>query len=456
MPPIPAAKKVTKLYQPSKDIRKFIPAPNEATAPSTSIKFGEELRSFMDEVSNGYEGTELVVATAIPRFNVIPTGIFALDMCLGGGWAEGNPAMVFGNGNSGKTTSILKAIAGLHRKYPRHTAMLCDVETSFDPGWADIQGVDRRRLLVLRPKSGEEACDIMLGAATVEDIGMIILDSIPVLVPQKDYEDSVADAVVGTRARMLGRLSANILQTITTERSRKTPLNPYGHFMTWFSVNSWRDKITMFGDPRTLPGGQWQHTFHNEKVELIAKEVLENISGGAKRKEKGDGEAGKKSNKGTDVSVTEHTFKIHKAKIPGMRSGEYKMNLDPTSKIPMGGVDDIEAVAAWAKRLGVLRQSGANLVSDIFDYRISNKEELHSKVLNDRDFGDWLRTATIVAQRIALKMPPLPPDGYLVGMPSGKLYKIAEDTDITTAPKEAFISDTSPVAKKATVSRLRE
>lgn len=375
-----------------------------AVKPRLTVTYSEELRELLEEMDNK-PSCELVVASAIPRFNVVPTGIFTLDLTLGGGWAEGFPSMIYGYGNSGKTTTILKAIAAIQRKLPNHRCTLCDVETTFDPAWAEAHGVDLTRLDILRPSSAEEGADIMLGLTRCPDVAGVFLDSIPVFVPNKDYDDSLSDAVMATRARLMGRFSSNLLQSTMIEGQKRTTLNPFGHKFSFYSVNSWRSKIGLvFGDPRTLPGGDWQHTFHRTKIEMKSKEV----------KEGADAEEGKKAKKTGDVSHTEHEFIVAKAKIPGTRNGEFKMIMSPSHPLGLGAIDDAAAVGAWAKRLGVLRQSKDRLVSDVFDFHIDGRAELEEKISTDTEFGDWLRLATMVKQRIALGMAPLPPDGYLV------------------------------------------
>lgn len=385
--------------------------------PLATVKYSAELAELFEEMDTK-EGSELVIATAIPPFSVVPTGIYSLDLMLGGGWAEGFPSMVYGEGNSGKTTAMLKAIAGIQRKHPHHKCVLCDVETTFDPEWADKHGVDRSRLLILSPSSAEEGADIMLGLMRVPEIAGVFLDSIPVFVPSKDYEDSLSDHVMGTRARLMSRFSSSILQSTMIERQNRCDLNPNGHRFSWFASNSWREKLgIMFGNPETLPGGKWQHTFHRTKLNLRNKEALADIGFGLTKKDKKEEAAGddkKKKNKGGAVEFAEHEFRVDKAKIPGIRNGEFRMVLDPSNELGLGAIDDSAAVAAWAKRLGVVRQSGKEIVSDVFDYRISSREEFERLIRVDPEFGDWMRLATIVKQRNYLKMRPLPPDGYLV------------------------------------------
>lgn len=411
---------------PSKyDLNRLIVQPNEIVKPTVTITYGAALSELLAEME-AKEGSELVLASSVPRFNVVPTGIFTLDMSLGGGWADGSTAMIYGYGNSGKTTSVLKSIAGTQAKYPKHKCVLVDVETTFDPGWAVCHGVDLTRLLILRPQSAEEGADIVLGLCKVDEIAAIFLDSIPTFVPKKDYEDSLSDVVISTRARLMGRMSSNILQAMVIERQARGGINPNGHWLSWYSVNSWRNKIgVMFGDPRTLPGGEWQHTFHMTKIEIKAKEETDSAVGPNGKKSKDDdadegdsapkkGAKSAKSKLGASVSHTGHEFVVRKAKLAGARSGEFNMSLDPHSSVGLGGIDDAAAVGAWAKRMGVLRQTKGGLVSDLFDFTLSGREEVESRIQSDKEFGDWLRLAVIVKQRVYVGLPPLPPDGYLL------------------------------------------
>lgn len=411
--PVPSTPGPAHVVAPRYSIDRYLTQPLD-TKPKITATYSAELRELLEEMDSKV-GSEIVLASAIPRFNVVPSGNFAIDMALGGGWAENFAAMIYGYGNGGKTTTMIKAVAAMQRKYPLHKCAWCDPETTFDPDWAELHGVDLSRLLMVNAGSGEEACDIMLGLTRVPEVLGFFLDSIPTINPTKDMVDSLSDAVMATRARMLGRFSVNFLQATVIQRMNRDTLNPHGHRISWFATNSWRMKIGLvFGDPRTLPGGDWQHTFHRTKVEIKSKESMDALNGAKAAVNEETGKAKKK--KGNEVSHTEHEFNVAKAKIPGTRSGEFQMIMDPDHPMGLGAIDDAGAIGAWAVRLGVLRKGGksGSLVSDLFGFTLANREEVENKILTDSEFANWMRLACCVKQRVYLKMDPLPPDGYLV------------------------------------------
>src|ERR1700761_1882806 len=85
----------------------------------------------------------------------LPTGIFPLDLGLGGGFPIGRCSIIFGHEAAMKTTLLLKLIANHQRLYPEKRCVFFDVEHHLLQSWAEIFGVDWSKLYIIRPLNSE-------------------------------------------------------------------------------------------------------------------------------------------------------------------------------------------------------------------------------------------------------------------------------------------------------------
>lgn len=372
----------------------------------TPYKFRGEVADQIEKINKTFEAKVLRNASRLPQFNHISTGCFMLDFALMGGLPQGLGAMYYGWESSGKTTMALKAIAEAQRKFDflgeDQIVAFVDVESTFDPVWAEINGVDTGRLLLSQPDSGEQAVDIVDALAYSKEVGMIVLDSIPALVPQKLIEESAEDAHVALVARLTGRLCSKLSQSFLTERKR-------GHHCTFLSINQFRMKIGGFvlGDPRVLPGGMQSNYFHTTKVEMKNKEKMG------------------KDKRGFDVvELNEHGFNIKKAKIGNsIRNGEFQMIANPDNPLGQGTIDEAPTIAEYMKKFGLVEGKavskstgkGSGLYVAAWDERFSSPAALVDRIRNDEEFNLWSRQQIVMIQREERNLPPVPKDGWLMG-----------------------------------------
>ena len=108
----------------------------------------------------------------------------------------GRLAVFAGLEHSGKTTAACTALAAYQRKYPDKVCVYIDVEHSLDLEFQSaMTGVDLTKLLYVNPENmgGEDILDYILELQDEDDIGMIVLDSIPALVSSRDYDTNVSE-----------------------------------------------------------------------------------------------------------------------------------------------------------------------------------------------------------------------------------------------------------------------
>jgi recombination protein RecA len=170
------------------------------------------------------------------------TKVEDFDSVLGGGIPQGRMIEIFGPESSGKTSLAY------------HLASLCELclfvpaEGTFDTQRAYSFGNSKHNLLVYQPEWGEDAMQQVLAFAE-KGIPLIIVDSVPFLVPKAEYEkvqkDFEQDLRIGGVARLMTKVMPPIIKVI--ERTGTTII----------FINQVRDKMDamMFGEKTQTPGG---------------------------------------------------------------------------------------------------------------------------------------------------------------------------------------------------------
>jgi len=122
-------------------------------------------------------------AAAMPH---ISTGFPVLDQALAGinGIPRGRVTEILGAPTSGMATLALKVVAQAQAE--GDTAAYVDLGTTFDPDYAARCGVDLNRLLLIRPKTGLEALEIVLILVANRGTGILIFDPVSDLLADQD------------------------------------------------------------------------------------------------------------------------------------------------------------------------------------------------------------------------------------------------------------------------------
>lgn len=224
------------------------------------------LTTFRNKINSAYKSILISddpkSSLKIARFS---SGVFSLDAALGGGWPRGRICLVIGDYSTGKTvitTQAIKSVAEYDQKTKLHKSqvnsqeftpgksLFIDAEGSFDPDWAEKQGVSTDSFLHSRIEHGEQAVDIVEAAINEKAFDLIVVDSIAAIVPTKEIEGSAEEAGVGLQARLINKAMRK-WQTALTRAGKDAP--------TIICINQLREKMTLYGDNRTWPGGKGQN-----------------------------------------------------------------------------------------------------------------------------------------------------------------------------------------------------
>lgn len=163
------------------------------------------------QLNRDYKNDKLIIkADVVPTYERLSTGAFGFDYPLFGGLVLGRICTFAGLYHSGKTTAACVAMAAFQRKFPNKICVYVDMEHSLDIKFqAKMTGLDPTRMLYFNPTTltGEQVLDAILTFQKEEDIGMIILDSIPALLPAQALENDMEKdpGMRGTIAKPLHR-----------------------------------------------------------------------------------------------------------------------------------------------------------------------------------------------------------------------------------------------------------
>lgn len=130
----------------------------------------------------------------IPAYRRLASGALGMDYVLYGGIPYGRVCVYSGKQHSGKTTAAIAELAAYQRENPDRTCLYVDAEHALDIRFQMMMNkVDPDRLFVFTPPtgmSGEQILAEILRLQTeVDDIGLIVVDSIPALVTAQNLKN---------------------------------------------------------------------------------------------------------------------------------------------------------------------------------------------------------------------------------------------------------------------------
>lgn len=172
----------------------------------------------------------------------IPTGSLGLDAAIGGGIPRGRITEISGPESSGKTLVALSTIAQCQKAGGQ--AVFVDVEQSISKEWCKKLGVNFDELIVSQPNSGEQALDVVCKFVETNAVDIIVLDSVAMLVSQRELDGEFTDQHMAVQARMLTLGLKKLLPVIARSK------------VACIFINQQRTNIGTYGNPIQTPGGK--------------------------------------------------------------------------------------------------------------------------------------------------------------------------------------------------------
>ena len=193
-------------------------------------------------------------------YGTLSLGSPSLDFCLYNSLPTKRIIEFCGAEGSGKT-SLAYITAASYQKLEMATnpdnprkILYVDLEASVDPDWANKMGYDMNNHPVQTVRfmpedmSAELIFDTVIDCIRSEEIGLIIIDSLNMLVPAQVYDESLEKKEMGGIAKVLGDFVRRITSLLVK------------YNCTLIGINQLRENIGGYGNPVTTSGGRgWKH-----------------------------------------------------------------------------------------------------------------------------------------------------------------------------------------------------
>ena len=289
-----------------------------------------DINSLIKEINKKYkkeivsQGSELIKCEKIPftspRANYVTRG----------GIPKNKMTEFFGAEGSGKTTSALDIIANYQKEDSRY-AVYVDLENTLDKEWGTLLGVDFDNVILIKPEQefGETILDMTLDLIRSGDVGLVVIDSVPYIIPKAVQEAELEQKTYAGNSALL-----------TTFCSKVIPLMNK-HETTVLMINQVRDKMGVTYTAYNTPGGRMLKHSYSFRVQFSKGSLLD--------------ETGKEVSNSYDTPIGNIVaMKIEKNKVskPDRKLGTYTLNYSE-------GVDKITDTVDLAIYLGVVVKSGS-------------------------------------------------------------------------------------------------
>lgn len=307
------------------------------------------------------EGTVKRASDPSLKIERIPTGILSLDDALGGGFARGRHAEMFGSYSVGKSYIAQRLVASAQALGGR--CAWVETERTFDPVFATKAGVKVDELSFHEQEHGNRVINFMETLLRSGLYDVIVLDSIAALLPISEVE---ADMEAGNYGTAQAKLMSQALRRLTTA-NKKTVL---------LYINQTREAIgVVFGKRSITSGGRAMGFYAGTRLELVRTDSIKR-KGKVIDPSKGD-EQDKDIVKGHRVLV-----RIEKDKTGG---GKPQDTTTFVFDYDLQGIDPIEDLIYVGRKKGLVHKRGDH-------WWVEGYED--EKQLGRARFARWLRRNT--------------------------------------------------------------
>lgn len=220
------------------------------------------------------EWKEDIASKGIKRIQTskIPLSSPRLNYMLYGGLPRGRIIEFAGEENGGKTTTALDVCKNaqilFNKEYEEELlnsdttrkkyletrgpqkVVYADCENTLDEDWAIKIGVDVDDMYIIKPQTqaAEDIFQMVLDMIETDEVGLVIIDSLGVMLSQQAYEKDMTEKTYGGISMAL------------TLFSKKAELSCAKHNCTVIGINQMRDDMnSMYGGKTTTGGKAWKH-----------------------------------------------------------------------------------------------------------------------------------------------------------------------------------------------------
>lgn len=289
------------------------------------------LDDLMKDINKKYGDNTISEGQIEVKYEKIPFTAPRLNYMTYGGLVEGRFHMFAGTEGSGKTLTALDVCKNAMEKYPDKKVFYADLEHTLDPVWSLKNGVDINKFMIFSPDvcKTEFVLDTLRGAIETGECSLVVLDSIPTMVSEQIYSDSVGQNKYGGNAQAIARFCN--LTSGTLKRTNTTVL----------FINQVRDDLNSMYGGYITPGGralkfalsEWLEFRKGKFIDAEGKELTNNADNPA----------------GNLVNVVLKKSKTH---VSDRRLGYYTLNY-------INGIDTVADYVEIGLQVNVINQKGS-------------------------------------------------------------------------------------------------
>lgn len=228
---------------------------------------------FSQEVNDAEAGVHILAANDMLDPVANESGSYNLDYDLVVPFPEGRIIEIYGAEGTCKTTLTLEVAGQALQK--GKTVLYVNMEKNLnvslmktirsirpylDQAIEKMKGAkdkdDKCPLWIAMASNGEQALETMRKFASMVPNGIAILDSIDAAQPEAVLSGEIGENKVGNLAKLMSDAMRKLIGVAETNH------------VSLIFVNQIREKITMYGNPNTTPGGQAVKFYASQRIEL--------------------------------------------------------------------------------------------------------------------------------------------------------------------------------------------
>ena len=213
---------------------------------------GAKMDDLIKSINKEFKDELIHKGVAEYDYERIPFTSPRLNYMTFGGIPKGKLIEFYGEEHSGKKTSSLDIVANYQHMDGAKGILYADLENTLDTVWATKLGVDLDddNFYIFNPtnQGAETIFEKILAMIETDEIGLIIIDSLGVMVSNQALEKSVEEKTYGGISMAL------------TNFSKKAEMLCHKHDCTVIGINQMRaDMNSQYGGTTTTGGLAWKH-----------------------------------------------------------------------------------------------------------------------------------------------------------------------------------------------------
>jgi recombination protein RecA len=290
-----------------------------------------EIDNLIAEVNKKYKTQIIRKASDIKSIEFIPYTSPQMNYLTRGGIPVGRMIEYVGLPQSGKTTTALDGIANYQKQYPDRYSVYLDAENTLEKEWGVTLGVNWDKVILIQPESeyGELLLDMILDYIRSDKVGMVVLDSVPFIIPKAVQEKGLDEKSYGGNSALIKSFCDKVIPLL------------HKHECTFIMLNQLRENIGNMYKPYKIPCGT--------ALAHACSQILWFTKGSLLDDKYKEVSGGYNNPVGNLVSVKMEKNKVTKN---DRRLGTYTLNYS-------SGVDEVKDILDMGISLGIIVQAGA-------------------------------------------------------------------------------------------------